>query len=159
MILCDFSVPAFSFSNFSCAYTTDLEEIDLSNNKLDRFSPAVEQDIAKSPLTIEYLTVLKLSKNRFETMPDCVFTFGISFSLLVSDSPHLSVNLRTLDLHHNKLVSLNPKVLDLYQLGTFSFSFPSLLSFFIPHSLFRISGRFSQRNQCSSLCPSPSSRS
>eukprot|EP01128_Nolandella_sp_AFSM9_P007039 TRINITY_DN375_c0_g1_i1.p1 TRINITY_DN375_c0_g1~~TRINITY_DN375_c0_g1_i1.p1 ORF type:complete len:388 (-),score=89.27 TRINITY_DN375_c0_g1_i1:119-1282(-) len=86
---------------------TRLEEVDLTHNKLTGISDALAADIKKSPRTIEFLTILKLAKNRFTFLPDCLFCF---------------VNLKIFDVHSNYIQEINPKLLNLYQLEEFDIS-------------------------------------
>lgn len=52
---------------------TKLQTISLKNNKLTGIPASIVNDLHKSPLVIEHLATLSLSKNRLPEVPDCIY--------------------------------------------------------------------------------------
>lgn len=98
----------------------------MHKNKIRTIPQSITDLLAKSPKVIEYMETLKFSHNRLREVPDCFFLLGTfpppSPSPSHSHSPPppspSPVNLKSLDISHNELEVLSPKIVDFYRLGT-----------------------------------------
>lgn len=54
------------------------------SHRIDHIPQSIQHDIQKSPLVIEHLALLDLSKNRLSEVPECVYLLSTSLILLYS---------------------------------------------------------------------------